>query len=86
MRDKNVLITGAACGIGKGLAEAFAAEGANLILCDINEYQLEVVTAQIRSDYRIMSFKCDVSSEDQVLEMFNAVERQLSCYKQRREY
>jgi short-subunit dehydrogenase len=32
LKDKNVLITGAASGIGKALAECFAREGANLFL------------------------------------------------------
>ncbi len=33
---KTVLITGAASGIGRASAQAFAAEGASLYLCDIN--------------------------------------------------
>lgn len=74
--NKNVLITGAACGIGRGLAEAFAAAGANLILCDINIGILEAVAEKINSECPIMTMKCDVSSETEVLEMFSKIEKE----------
>lgn len=40
---KTVLITGAASGIGRASAQAFAAEGASLYLCDINAEGLQAV-------------------------------------------
>ena len=40
---KTVLITGAASGIGRASAQAFAAEGASLYLCDINGAGLQGV-------------------------------------------
>ena len=40
---KTVLITGAASGIGRASARAFAAEGASLYLCDINGEGLQAV-------------------------------------------
>ena len=36
-KDKTVLITGSGSGIGKAAALAFAKEGANLIVSDINK-------------------------------------------------
>jgi short-subunit dehydrogenase len=36
----NVIITGASKGIGKGVAQVFAAHGHNLVLCSRNEHQL----------------------------------------------
>ena len=42
LKDKAVLITGAAQGIGLACAEAFAAEGSRLALADINEKVMQV--------------------------------------------
>ena len=40
-QDKVVVITGAASGIGKGMAETFAAAGAKLIISDIEQARLD---------------------------------------------
>ena len=37
LEDKTLVVTGAASGIGRACAERFAAEGANLLLGDVNE-------------------------------------------------
>ena len=37
LKDKAVLITGAAHGIGRATLELFAREGARLVACDIEE-------------------------------------------------
>ena len=37
LNGKRVLITGSASGIGKSIAKRFAAEGAHLLLADLNE-------------------------------------------------
>ena len=41
LKGKNVLITGAGCGIGKLMALGAAAEKANVILIDINAENLK---------------------------------------------
>jgi len=49
LRDKVAVVTGAASGIGRGLAERFAAEGMRLVLADIQLAPLEEVAAALRA-------------------------------------
>ncbi|MRG97111.1 SDR family NAD(P)-dependent oxidoreductase [Polyangium spumosum] len=61
--DKVVLVTGAGSGIGRATALAFAREGADLVLCDVNEASLEEVSAATRAQgRRALARKVDVSS------------------------
>lgn len=48
LKSRKCFITGAASGIGRALAEAAGAEGAELFLTDINRARLDVVAASIR--------------------------------------
>ena len=47
--DKVVIITGAAAGIGRATAQAFAAEGAKLVLGDIDNEKLTATVAEIQA-------------------------------------
>jgi NAD(P)-dependent dehydrogenase (short-subunit alcohol dehydrogenase family) len=47
-QNKNVLITGAARGIGQAFAEAFAKEGARVAIADLNIERAEKTAAQIQ--------------------------------------
>lgn len=62
MKDKTVLVTGAASGIGKATAILFAKQGAKVIVSDIQEAEGELVAAGIRSTGgNATFFKADVS-------------------------
>lgn len=64
--DRVVVVTGAASGMGKAHAIAFAAEGARVILCDINEPDGAAVAAGIAKeggDCRFVAL--DVTEEQQ---------------------
>lgn len=58
---KTVLITGAASGIGRAIAFAAAAEGARLVLGDVDQQRLEGTVADLkRQGTAVVSAKCDV--------------------------
>jgi NAD(P)-dependent dehydrogenase (short-subunit alcohol dehydrogenase family) len=48
-RDRVVVITGGAAGIGAGLAHAFAARGARLVLADIDEAALTTTSRELQA-------------------------------------
>jgi meso-butanediol dehydrogenase / (S,S)-butanediol dehydrogenase / diacetyl reductase len=62
---KTVVVTGAASGIGRGIAERFASEGANLVLGDTSEAQLRDVAGTLPGD-RTLTRRCDVADYAQV--------------------
>ena len=57
--SKIALVTGAARGIGAAIAEAFAREGAHVIVTDINDEEGQATAARLGAEYAPL----DVSSE-----------------------
>ena len=61
------LVTGAAAGIGRAVAEALAAEGATVVLADVQAARVEATAADIRAGGRSAEgVTCDVSDAGQV--------------------
>jgi len=77
-KEKTVLITGAAVGIGRATAIQLVSKGANVVLVDINEKNLSVLENELK-DYKdsILAIKCDVSDNNGVLK---AVEQAMSRF------
>lgn len=69
LENKTALITGAASGIGKAIAKAFANEGAKLIVTDIDDAQGKDTAASIGARYEHL----DVSDEADWLRIAAAI-------------
>lgn len=66
---KNVLVTGAAAGMGRLLAEKISADGAHLVLWDLNEPALAELADGLKSrGHRCTPYLCDVSNRPSVYE------------------
>lgn len=64
---KVAVVTGAASGIGRGLAWHSAREGMKVVLADIAEDRLRDVEREMRANgYQVLAVKCDVSSYSEV--------------------
>lgn len=65
LKDKVAVITGGAAGIGLATARLFAAEGARLLLVDLQAEALEAAVAELGAE-RACAVRADVSDPDEV--------------------
>jgi NAD(P)-dependent dehydrogenase (short-subunit alcohol dehydrogenase family) len=64
---KVVFITGGAIGFGRAFARAFVAEGAAVVIADIDDRQAEETAAALReSGAKALAVHCDVAKESEV--------------------
>ena len=72
--EKNVIVTGAAKGIGNAIVKAFASCGANVVLCDLDDPGIRQSSEQINDQRgKSLYFKMDVSKRSEVEESFGHV-------------
>ena len=67
LKDKVVLVTGGAGGIGLGIGKAFAAEGCKVALSDVDEEGLAKAESD---DSAFLCRTCDIADRDQVSKLF----------------
>ncbi|MBX9360738.1 bifunctional aldolase/short-chain dehydrogenase [Streptomyces sp. WAC04114] len=66
------LVTGAGSGIGKAIAHRLVAEGACVVVADLNAENAEAVAEQLGGPDRAVAVTVDVTSEEQIAEAFRA--------------
>lgn len=64
LKDKVIFLTGGAGGIGWACAKAYAAEGASVVIADLDGSQAEKAAAELGTNH--LGVNCDVSQEDEV--------------------
>ncbi|MEI4769216.1 3-hydroxybutyrate dehydrogenase [Psychrobacillus sp. FJAT-51614] len=69
VKDRVLLITGAAQGIGFQIAQEFYQAGAKVVLTDINEEKVKDAAASLGSN--ALGIKCDVTNEEDIINSIN---------------
>ena len=69
LKDKVALITGGAAGIGKTTARRFAEEGAQVVICDVNEEDGQQVAEELGVEF----YKVNVTDREDVQRWVDAV-------------
>ncbi len=78
MKDKVVIVTGASSGIGLATAEAFAKEGAKVVLAARRDSELRKIEENLRSSgFDALAVTTDVTSED---DCRNLIEKTIEKY------
>ncbi len=76
LKDKVIVITGAAQGLGEKMAEALADEGVNLALVDVDEADLKkTVDLCSRPGIKVKGYEADVADDQAVVALFENIER-----------
>ncbi|MBN2858193.1 MAG: 3-oxoacyl-[acyl-carrier-protein] reductase [Candidatus Delongbacteria bacterium] len=73
LKDKIAIITGSARGIGKAIAEEYAAHGAKVVISDILQELADGTAKEIKDKYKVetIAVKADVSKYEEVEELVN---------------
>jgi 3-hydroxybutyrate dehydrogenase len=77
LSGKVALVTGSTSGIGRAIAEAFAREGANVVLNGFGEAErVEAIRASLERDFGVKAFydPADMTKPDEIVAMVKSVE------------
>ena len=72
LKNANVIVTGAASGLGRCFAENLVKNGASVMACDLNKEGLQALKSELSAHGTIETVEADVSNEEQVVAMVKA--------------
>jgi meso-butanediol dehydrogenase / (S,S)-butanediol dehydrogenase / diacetyl reductase len=76
-RDRRALVTGGAQGIGRAIVEALLAEGARVVIADVNGSVAEKTAQELAGSGEVTAITCDVRDGAQVKDTVREAEERL---------
>ena len=73
LKNKKVIISAGASGIGWATAKVCISRGAQVFLCDINEKLINRINKNTKYKNKIFAYECDASNESDVIDFFSKV-------------
>jgi 3-oxoacyl-[acyl-carrier protein] reductase len=73
LADKVAIITGSGRGIGRAIAEAMMAEGAKVVISDINEELCANTAKELKANGQALGVPCNVTNTESVQKMIETV-------------
>jgi len=79
LTGKVAVVTGAARGIGRATAERLLADGARVVLSDVDAERLHQTASEIGADDRLLAVRADVSKQSDVVALVDAAVRRFGA-------
>ena len=75
LKNKKIIISAGASGIGLATAKVCLSRGAYVYLCDIDNKSLNKLNKNPLINKRLFKYNCDASDESQVLDLFKKISK-----------
>lgn len=77
LKNKNILVTGASSGLGQHIAELYAEQGANIIICARREARLKQLQTELEQQYsvKVYTYVFDINDRHAVQAMLQDLEQ-----------
>jgi len=75
LKNKRIIISAGASGIGWATAKIFLSKGANVYLCDINPKNINKIKKHPLNNKRLFVYECDASEEYDVENFFDKIRK-----------
>ena len=73
LKNKKIVISAGASGIGWAITKTCVARGAQVFLCDINDKLINKINKNRKYKNKIFAYECDASNESDVINFFTKV-------------